>query len=85
MQIGDGYADFGGDPRIDGKVGEVKNVHGKKNAKDEIARRVFSFLKDIERQRLAAHEHEDEEEDKKRKRSDTGSPEQVAKTAKVQA
>jgi hypothetical protein len=46
------YADFGDDPLIEGKVGEIQNVFGKKNAKEQCARRVFSFLKDIQRQRL---------------------------------
>jgi hypothetical protein len=34
----DGYADFNGDPLIEGRVGEVKNIFGKKNAREEIAR-----------------------------------------------
>lgn len=46
-----GYAHFNGDPRIDGKVGEVSEVYGQKNAKEMIASELFSFLKDIERQR----------------------------------
>ncbi|KAH7418444.1 hypothetical protein BKA64DRAFT_717168 [Cadophora sp. MPI-SDFR-AT-0126] len=48
----DGYADFGDDPRVDGKVGKVENVYGKKNAKEAVARLVILFLKDIERQRM---------------------------------
>jgi hypothetical protein len=46
-----GYAIFPGNPIIDGKVGEVFNVFGQKNTKEEIAEIVYSFLKDIERQR----------------------------------
>jgi hypothetical protein len=62
-----GYAHFNGDPRIEGKVGEVFDVFGQKNAKEKIAEEVFSFLKEIERQRTALSE--DAEEDRKRKRS----------------
>ncbi len=47
----DMYADFGGDPSVNGKVGEVKNVFGRKNAKQQCAALVYKFLKDIERQR----------------------------------
>jgi hypothetical protein len=61
-----GYADFGGHPMIDGKVGEVRSVFGQKNAKEQIATEVFSFLKDIERQRIGL---EDDIDDRKRKRS----------------
>jgi len=64
-----GYAHFNGDPRIEGKVGEVFDVFGQKNAKEKIAEEVFSFLKDIERQRMALYEDDAEEEDRKRKRS----------------
>lgn len=60
----DGYAYFGGDPRIEGKVGEVKNVFGKGNAKEQIAMEVLSFLRNIERQRM-----EIDDEERKRKRS----------------
>jgi hypothetical protein len=45
-----GYAHFNGDPRIDGKIGEVSEIFGQKNAKEMIASELFSFLKDIERQ-----------------------------------
>jgi hypothetical protein len=45
------YALFPGNPIIEGKVGEVFNVYGQKNAKEECAAIVYSFLKDIERQR----------------------------------
>ncbi|KAM3067021.1 hypothetical protein ACMFMG_011803 [Clarireedia jacksonii] len=47
-----GWADFGSDPRIEGKVGVFRDVYGKKNAKEVCARGVLSFLRDIERQRL---------------------------------
>ncbi len=46
------YADFSGDPRVDDKVGEIKNVYGKKNAKEESAKLVIQFLRDIQRQRM---------------------------------
>lgn len=77
----DGFADFGADPRIVGKVGEVKAVFGKKNCKEEAAKLVYAFMKDIERQRMAASE----EDDKKRKREPTSSPEIHTKAAKVEA
>lgn len=48
-----GYAHFNGDPRIEGRIGEVRDVFGQKNAKEMIAERLYSFLKDIERQRMA--------------------------------
>jgi hypothetical protein len=47
-----GYAHFGGNPKIDGKVGEVRGVFGKVKAKEQIATQVLSALKDIERQRM---------------------------------
>lgn len=47
----DMYADFGGDPRIEGKIGEVFNIYGQKNAKEKCAQEVLSFLRDIEKQR----------------------------------
>lgn len=64
-----GYAHFGGDPRIVGKFGPVQNVYGQKRAKEEIAKELVSFLKDIERQRLEQHEIEE----RKRKRSSDSS------------
>ncbi|CAL3964717.1 hypothetical protein PZA11_002343 [Diplocarpon coronariae] len=70
-----GFANFGMDPRIDGKVGEVKNVFGKKHAKEAIAKLVYAFMKDIENQR--------NEEDKKRKRSLDSSPDSSIKTNKI--
>ncbi|KHJ31488.1 putative adenosine rna-specific isoform adar-a variant [Erysiphe necator] len=39
-----GYADFGGDPRIKGFIGQVTGFYGKKNAKDHVAREVVTFL-----------------------------------------
>jgi hypothetical protein len=59
-----GYADFN-DPRIEGKVGRVFNVWGQKNAKEQCAEIVYSFLKDVEKQRG----EEFGAEDRKRKRS----------------
>ena len=76
-----GYADFGSDPRIEGKVGEVKDIYGRKNAKEEVAKLVLSFMKDIERQRVT----EIDDEDKKRKRDPTSLPEVVVKHVKVSA
>ncbi|PBP28658.1 hypothetical protein BUE80_DR000366 [Diplocarpon rosae] len=70
-----GFADFGMDPRIDGRVGEVKNVFGKKQAKEAVAKLVYSFLKDIENQR--------NEEDKKRKRSPDSPPDSTTKVTKI--
>jgi hypothetical protein len=49
-----GYAHFNGDPRIEGKVGEVKDIFGQKNAKEMIAETLHAFLKDIERQRTTS-------------------------------
>lgn len=46
-----GYAIFPGNPIVEGKVGKVFNVHGQKKAKEQCAEIVYSFLKDIERQR----------------------------------
>lgn len=51
-----GYAHFNGDPRIEGKVGEVEGIFGQKNAKEMIAEGLYTFLKDIERQRIALME-----------------------------
>ncbi|TVY85560.1 hypothetical protein LSUE1_G000061 [Lachnellula suecica] len=69
-----GYAHFGNDPRIEGKIGVIKNVYGSKTAKEEIAKELVSFLKDIERQRLEGHE----DEVRKRKREPGSShPEQL--------
>jgi hypothetical protein len=59
-----GYAHFGGDPRIDGPIGEVKAVYGQKNAKEAIAEELVSFLKSIEKHRL----EQQEADDRKRKR-----------------
>lgn len=47
-----GYADFGSDPWIVGKVGEFRDIYGKKKAKEVCAKIVWLFLKDIERQRV---------------------------------
>ncbi|EKD19147.1 hypothetical protein MBM_02384 [Drepanopeziza brunnea f. sp. 'multigermtubi' MB_m1] len=79
----DGFADFGGDPRIEGKVGQVTNVFGKKNAKEEVAKLVYSFMENIERHRLGESPGE---EDKKRKWDETslpGSQEDAAKLIKL--
>lgn len=47
------HADFGNDPRIDGIVGEVRHIYGKKKAKEEVAKIVVPFLKNIERLRMS--------------------------------
>ena len=44
-----GYAHFNGDPRIDGKLGEVEGIFGQKNAKEMIAEELYAYLKAIER------------------------------------
>lgn len=61
----DGYAEFAEKQSIgdEGKLGHVRNVFGKNNAKQEIAKNVHAFLKGIEAHRLSIYE----EEDKKRK------------------
>lgn len=64
-----GFADFGSDPRILGKVGEFSGIYGKKKAKEVCAREVWYFLKGIERQRLEATENREMEI--KRKREET--------------
>ncbi|KAM0318859.1 hypothetical protein ACHAO8_001337 [Botrytis cinerea] len=47
------YADFGSDARINGPVGRLTNIYGKKKAKEACAKEVFRFLKTIERSRVA--------------------------------
>ncbi|KAB8297181.1 hypothetical protein EYC80_002559 [Monilinia laxa] len=73
IPIYQGYADFGSDPRIFGKVGEFRDIHGRKRAKEVCAKVVWSFLKDIERQRLESIADADADTDveKKRKREET--------------
>ena len=77
----DAYADFGGDPRIDGRVGVVTGIYGQKKAKEESAKEVVSFLKDIERQRTQQFE----DEDRKRNRSTDSQPQRVGEEVKVGA
>lgn len=95
----DAYADFGDDPSIEGKVGQVMNIFGKKNAKEAVAKIAYAFLKDIERQRLKQFEEQqanepdfisfsdnDEEDVRKRKRAtESGSPLVESKAIKVEA
>ncbi|QSZ34924.1 hypothetical protein DSL72_007786 [Monilinia vaccinii-corymbosi] len=69
VPIYQGYADFASDPRVPGKVGEFKDIHGKKKAREVCAKGVWAFLKDIERQRLQGIKDDDRE--KKRKREET--------------
>ncbi|CAD6442984.1 595de35d-e164-4649-8e05-f4ded1339401 [Sclerotinia trifoliorum] len=64
-----GFADFGSDPRILGKIGEFRDIYGKKKAREVCAREVWYFLKDIERQRLEGTENQEMEI--KRKREET--------------
>lgn len=45
------WADFGDDPVIDGRVGEFTNIHGKKNAKERVAKQVLEFLRSLEEDR----------------------------------
>lgn len=47
----DGWADFGSESVIDGKIGEVKTVFGKKQTKEQIASRTLLFLRGIEKHR----------------------------------
>ena len=61
-----GYAHFGGDPRIDGPVGEVTAVYGQKNAKEAIAEELVRFLRSIEKHRL----EQLEVDERKRKREE---------------
>ena len=50
-----GAAYFSGDalhyPSLKGEVGEVRNVYGKKNAKEECARGVWEALKGVAKER----------------------------------
>jgi hypothetical protein len=55
-----GYAQFIGEPRISGKIGEFTNVFGKKNAKEACAKEVVSFLRDL-RDQLRAKDQLDRE------------------------
>ncbi|KAA8568420.1 hypothetical protein EYC84_007453 [Monilinia fructicola] len=73
IPIYQGYADFGSDPRVLGKVGEFSDIYGKKKAKEVCAKHVWSFLKDIEKQRLEsiAGAGADADVEKKRKREET--------------
>ncbi|KAF2758800.1 hypothetical protein EJ05DRAFT_364511 [Pseudovirgaria hyperparasitica] len=45
-------ASFPGDPKFPGSIGEVHNVLGKKTAKEECARWVWEYLKEIEAERM---------------------------------
>lgn len=44
-----GWAEFPGEPRIDGKVAEFQNIFGKKNAKEHCQLGVLRFLEDLQR------------------------------------
>ena len=46
-----GYATFPNAPGIPAELGEVRNVFGKKKAKEEVAMRVWDFLKGLAAQR----------------------------------
>ena len=47
-----GAAFFPGDPVVEGPVGEVRGIHGRKNAKEECAKGVWIFLDGLRRKRL---------------------------------
>jgi hypothetical protein len=81
----DAWADFGHDVRVDGKVGEVFGVYGKKRAKEEVAENVIGFLRDVERHQrgLSSAEDSNDEEERKRKRSTSSSSEVGSKIIKV--
>jgi len=97
LPIYDVYADFDSDPRIEGKIGEVENVYGKKNAKEESAKLTVLFLQEIEKKKNKMYEEEDRkrnrdaaslplEEDRKRNRDAVSPPleEDGRKTIKVE-
>jgi len=47
-----GYAHFGSDPRVEGRVGEFRDIYSRKKAKDECSRLVLLFLQGMEELRL---------------------------------
>jgi hypothetical protein len=57
--IYDIYAHFPGDMRITERIGEFKNVYGKKNAKEMCAREVLAYMRNFGRQR-AEHVKDDQ-------------------------
>lgn len=69
----DGYAHFNGDPRVEGRVGECKNIYGKNKCKEMVAEEVLTFLKNIEKHRFEMYQAED----KKRKRESDESVHEV--------
>ncbi|KAF4627848.1 hypothetical protein G7Y89_g10307 [Cudoniella acicularis] len=77
----DGYAHFGGDPRIVGRVGEFKDVYGQRKLKEMIAEELVTFLKNIEKHRR--EEHEAEEKKRKRLSADSVHEDITAQAAKV--
>ncbi|KAL3425981.1 hypothetical protein PVAG01_02772 [Phlyctema vagabunda] len=72
LPLYDGYAHFDGDPRLPGKIGEVRGVYGKKNTKERCAEVVLEHLLRIERQRRVVSDRiwEGDEALGKRKRSE---------------
>lgn len=72
-----GYAYFPGEPLIEGKVGEFRNVWAKKAAKEECARDVLKFLQGIEKHREEMLRG-DGSVGGKRKRVDLDSPERLS-------
>ncbi|CAD6501673.1 BgTH12-01923 [Blumeria graminis f. sp. triticale] len=48
----DAYVDFGNDHRVKGVIGEINNIYGKKNAKEELAKIVVEFLRVFEKERF---------------------------------
>lgn len=53
-----GYAAFTQSPSMPPKIGEVRNIFGKKNAKEEIAKGVWEVLEALARKRNASIEEE---------------------------
>jgi hypothetical protein len=48
------YAHFGSDPRVQGRIGEVRDIYTKKNAREECAKLLLQFLLDMEKHKLKA-------------------------------
>lgn len=46
-----GYGSFPNQPGSPPRIGEVRNVYGKKTAREEVARGVWEFLKDLAKKR----------------------------------
>ena len=46
-----GYASFPNEPGLPKEIGEVRNIYGKKNAKEEIAKAVWEVLQKLAEKR----------------------------------